>query len=151
MKIENQVCTLEQAKKLKELGVSGKCVFGYIKIPPNGLPVHHYWKDEKYALINADIVMFVGNGEERWYAPTVAELGVMLPEYCSSWKNGMYGDNQHPMYRYKWLCDIYDDGEVSTQPLGFGDSEAESRAKLLIYLLENHLTTPEEVNQRLNN
>ena len=30
-------------------------------------------------------------------------------------------------------------------------TEAEARAAMLIYLLENHPTTPEEVNQRLTN
>jgi len=125
MKLEQQVCTLEQAKRLKELSV-----FGYS---------HFVWMNNK----NNDHLPFIdtNDGETRnWMeclgsAYTVAELGVMLPhshlpKYFKLWDEWSYKE---------------EDGSVRGYSL-----EAHARAAFLIYLIENNFATAEEVNQRLN-
>jgi hypothetical protein len=133
MKIENQVCTLEQAKRLKELGVNTKCAFGFIEIPANGLGVYAYWHDEKYALINADIIMYLGNGEGKWYAPTVTELGAMFGKGTSA-ASLLYDAVQDQMNRSHSFTIV-----LSPQFL----------ANCLIGLLETGRVAADEVNQRL--
>jgi hypothetical protein len=63
MKIENQVCTLEQAKKLKELGVCQESYLYHVKdITTPG------------TLSGKEKIIF----NQHWSAFSVAELGVML-------------------------------------------------------------------------
>ena len=57
MKIEDQVCTLEQAQKLKELGISFDAIFCYVNGEIKHMPMRYDFN-----------------------AFTVAELGVMLPD-----------------------------------------------------------------------
>lgn len=150
MNIEKQVCTLEQAKKLKLLGVNSKCMLGFIEIPSNGLSVHAYWKDDKYALINADIVMFCGNGEERWYAPNVAELGVMLEmDDDKHFLDYNYNNHGGSFQCYLNKRDQRKGDGFKNITIEEGDTEAECRAEMLIYLLENKITKLVEVNERL--
>lgn len=138
MTIEKQCCTLQQAKRLKELGVNVRCVFGYIEIPENGLSVHWYWRDDKYALINANIVMYVGNGDQRWYAPTVAELGEMLPD-----------DTRTYRYDDRWSAYAPIEGILQLFTFAEDKTEAQCRAALLIHLIENNIVSVKEINKRL--
>ena len=71
MKIEQQVCTLEQAKRLKELGVEQKVLY--------------QWKvnDVQTVVIDTPMAMWIERyvppvGNTFYAAFTVAELGVML-------------------------------------------------------------------------
>jgi hypothetical protein len=126
MKLQSQVCTLEQAKKLNELGVKQDSLF--------------FWIDRK----DKSRVVFLGMIEDieklaTYSAFTVAELGVMLPCYYVVYYTGAYG---------YCVCRKMEEGELQ-RPLLRGNTEAEARAAMLIYLLENDLTTAEEVNQRL--
>ncbi len=127
MKIENQVVTIEQAKKLKELGVTQDTLYAF----------YHHWEINKmvYSLMLKDSDSI----NESFAAPTVAELGVMLPNYYESHKGAM--DDT-------WYCGMLEGGDG--EYFAIEKTESEARAAMLIYLLENHLTTPEEVNQRLN-
>lgn len=126
MELEQQVCSLELAKKLKELGVKQESFA--------------YWFSQTYAV---EPVLIYGEGAERVFANwngkkpptsngglnsafTVAELGEMLPPYGVTRKCPM-GD---------WHCG---DSELGIK----ADTEADARAKLLIYLLENKLLTHE--------
>ena len=56
---------------------------------------------------------------------TVAELGEMLPRLCSTYKDKSHG---------VWHCD-------NLNEIYIGDTEADARAKMLCYLLENKLVT----------
>ena len=135
MKLEQQVCTLEQAKKLKELGVEQKVLY--------------QWKvnDVQTVVIDTPMAMWIERyvppvGNAFYAAFTVAELGVMLPSETFTQRTGSE-DSEYD--NWEWV----DDGNGNAN--GLYETEAEARAAMLIYLLENHLTTPEEVNQRLNN
>lgn len=138
MRIELQCCTLEQAKKLKELGVkerhdNGRLVsilyFGAVNIYPDDsiitvLPTYVAMSNEE-----------LENSEFSGCAFTTSELGVMLPEGCSTtFSDGLWSC----AYKHSWVTRIFK-----------AQSEAAARTELLIYLLENGHTTAIEVNQRL--
>lgn len=116
MDLDKQVCTLEQGKRLQELGVEGSFL-------------HHFNGEIKSEAWGADY----------YPAFSVAELGAMLPdEYYS--KRTVHG----------WIC--YNTMGINpASHYGFGRTEAEARAYILIHLLETGKLTPEEVNQRLSN
>ena len=131
MKIENQVVTIEQAKKLKELGVTAEPLFWYvIDIDPiTPLDIIQKWQHSNFDQC------------EKYPAYTVAELGVMLPSETFTQRTGSE-DSEYD--NWEWV----DDGNGNAN--GLYETEAEARASMLIYLLENHLTTHKEVNKRLN-
>ncbi len=131
MKLEDQVCSLDLAKRLKELGVKQESLaYWHIQRPPELIYDPNGWKDQ------------------HWWcsAFTVAELGEMLPSRIE--KDG------HPYLLHLTKSNDY---MYTTQYLNWGrpgdkdvhvlegwDIEkgaANSLAKMLIYLLENKLVT----------
>ena len=161
MKLQYQVCSLEQAKKLKELGVKQKSTWyhqfdqhnasapQYLSLFHHGQGEEEFWKAGMGAYSDIDISDF----SEQYYAAfTVAELGVMLPN--GSQIGGaqiVSGRSFHP-YEFEgpWFCEANHTIE-SDKPvmLLFGSTEAQVRAAALIRLLESGKITPEEVNNRL--
>lgn len=138
MKIENQCCNLIQAKRLNELGIiQGKSFFFY-----------DTWKSDKnslsYNLGNAEPGYL--DAKSCFSAFTVAELGVMLPEGYTMSETTNFDEP----YR-KWICGkVFCDGDdVDYEKCGYGSTEAEARAAMLIYFLESNLITASEVNKRL--
>lgn len=155
MKLENQVCLREQGQRLAVLGVTQQSAWHHVAIKTK--------EGIKWFLATkvSDVYIVYGtvSGQELphydesvikecYSAYTVSELGVMLPElYVSG-------------YTYKrdsCICCHYKEAarkgsnDRYEKWMGKGNTEAEARAALLMYLLENNLTTPEEVNQRLLN
>lgn len=121
MKIENQVCTLEQAKRLKELGVAQDSLF-------------YHWLDYdgyKHACVRME--KWNNGRQPDCSAFTVAELGVML-QGCESYTR----KSDRNDYWYIYL-DKYEHFKT----------EAETRAALLIYRLERGAITAAEVNYLL--
>lgn len=119
--IENQVCTLEQAKRLKELGITQDSTYF---INSKGQPIEAW---------------IVEGDEDQFHAAfTVAELGVML-DYCSVTRSEMPGHKGE-------FC--FPGGPVKGECLYF-PTEAQARAQRLINALEKGRTTAEEVNNRL--
>jgi len=123
MKIEQQVVSLELAKKLKELGVKHDALFSWYVFHATG---------------EATLVKNGGNNQGSdtgksimYHAFTVAELGEMLPI--------RYGSHSRGMRKGKdWICADYSVHRVYEES-GKSDTEADARAKMLIYLLENKL------------
>lgn len=131
MKLENQVCTLEQAKRINTLIGKANTAFAFVSE-----------NDKSYEIVLcsgygwADFPCYSGY-KFNYPAYTVAELGVMLPagkyDTCG-WSDG-------------WR--IYtEDGHDAIGDVTFS-SEADARASVLIHLLENKHITAEEVNNRL--
>jgi len=109
MKLEDQVCSLELAKRLKELGVKQESVFVYYE-PEGG--IHFVDRDMR----SGDIAAF-----------TVAELGELLnphhhAPFCSGPEGGRYS------------CWLMNNADVF-----YSRTEADARAKMLIYSIENNL------------
>lgn len=129
MKLEDQVCSLEQAKKLAELGINVQSFFIWDDIP----------FDQSNAVLRVRVDSthdYTGNP----FAYTVAELGIMLPSETLTIRRGSE-DSEYA--NWEW--------ENEGQQKGWGcfDTEAQARADHLIMLLENKLVTPESVNERL--
>lgn len=158
MKIEDKYSTVSQSKRLKELGiVQGKS--------------ERYW----YTGDTGNNVDHL-NITHANYAPDdlchsafdVAELGVMLPaeidaefEFPIEWSN--YKNGKHECCLELWKAETDNPGfgiayrhfrnpniQIPKQlnPFYF-KNEAETRAQIIICLLENKLVTVEEINQRL--
>lgn len=135
MKLQDQVCTLEQAKKLKELGVEYEDAF-WLYIKSNSV------SDENYFL--ADITSAEKIGYLKSYpAFTVAELGVMLPVGFISFK--VMAGKEFSCCKLKENYPEIDFSFTSK----FNTTEAGARAETLIYILERKLIAVEEVNERL--
>lgn len=147
MELEKQVCSLELAEKLEELGVPQESYFYWNKHWKNpDKKESGFWELEhgtNPSLLNkhADAAF----GERVAFAAfTVAELGEMLPGGIVSFKCNQY----HFLNKEgkKWWCDFTPGGRPSDmtdlyEGNCFADTEADARAKMLIYLLKNHLIT----------
>jgi hypothetical protein len=124
MTLESQVCSLESATKLKELGVQRESLF------------YHHASLNKISW-RGDIPISRSEFGDRYIpAFTVAELGEMLPtDYCLSGKT----EYEEP-FRAFW-CGLENISWL------WAETEAEARAQMLIHLLENHLVTAEDINK----
>jgi hypothetical protein len=125
MKINDQVASLKLANELKELGVKQDSVWCWVKSPcrDRGYECRLSWNIDPYL--------------ENYSAYTVAELGEMLKNHAHilpEWNKYCMGA--------KWFSDIY-----ST----FGycqineETEADARAKMLIYLIKEGTIKAEEI------
>jgi hypothetical protein len=150
MKLADQVCTLLQANKLKELGIIQFSLFYHIDnmvrtIGYEGIKQRDYVKNIRDGIpVDAGVV--------RYYSAfTASELGVMLPDMLTT----------HLQYELvfikeaddQWLgryvrgnnmCDLH-----PSAPTGAGETESEVRGEMLILLLEEKIITAEECNKRL--
>ena len=115
MKLEQQVCSLELAKKLKELGVKQESLW--------------WWQKQNHTdtwnIEDMQICAF----DEDWYSAfTVAELGEMLPK-------GIRTDKK--VHGNEWC--VYDYGQaISDTTYHQAKTEANARAKMVIYLKEKN-------------
>lgn len=124
MNLEAQVCYLDLAKRLKELGIKQESLF--------------VWNDYSRT--------YIGSGWEIDYrrecngdgpaAFTVAELGEMLPYYVEVNNSGTYGQLRIEKDGTGGWCVEYFDGEKF-----FENTEANARAKMLIHLIEKGIVT----------
>lgn len=135
MKLESQVCSLDLAKRLKELGVKQESLFHHVSYLNLGVEERDIYSDEKVT----------SAGKDGWQltsiysAFTVAELGEMLPEQIYV-NNIWYFSRQ---FIRKGSVRGYIIQYASNAGTIFGNqnenTEADARAKMLVYLLENHL------------
>ena len=123
MKLENLVVSLELAQKLKELGVKQESLFNY------------YWQDRQFG--GKYILRFSRGSKSREYisAFTVAELGEMLPSRLKA------KEFQCIKYIEKWVCGYWNGGWSYWYMAQEAKTEADARAKMLIYLIENNPIT----------
>lgn len=127
--LEKQVCTLERAKKLKELGVKQESYFRHYLDSIGGhhtTPNRIKWYDE----------------DSMFAAFTVAELGVMLPPHYFTYPQT--GGTFNTL-AYKLPEGIIPSGVLPT----CYNAEAEARAAMLIHLIESNLVTVEQINEKL--
>ena len=133
MKLESQVCSLELAQKLKELGVKQESLFYHC--------AGHIWFMTDFDGSRSDGArcrkgIFIEKQTVSAY--TVAELGEMLK--MGMHRSGMSADE-------KWVCSFMPlnstrtDGKEDEYVEQEATTEADARAECLIYLLENSLIT----------
>lgn len=134
----NQVVSLEYAKRLKELKVPQK----------NGL---YCWVKNRFGdfyVTSEGITPMITSDDENCMAFTVAELGEMLPARIRNKKTGNLdflrmhkGDDYKQDVRDKFTLEYHTTFYAPLCRIS-SNSEADARAKMLIYLIENHLYRP---------
>lgn len=155
MKIENQVCTLEQAKKLKALGIAQESFLYWEELHPlegcatERLQVHF---NTGHPISNSVV-------KESYSAYTVAELHAMIPEtfYIKgttnwlTWESAKRAHGRVDVSLYKnGRTGAPGDDEPAQEVANFGYTPfASSLAELLIWLLEKEYASADEVNQLL--
>lgn len=138
MELEKQVCSLDLAKRLKELGVGVEKHSEYQSSLFYWVPyIRNDWRIE-YADGRLSSPAF-------YSAFTVAELGLLIPKRISTDE----GKSYWPCFG--WIIDIdltsqafiwweaEDENNSHEYFAQRADTEADARAKMLIYLLENKL------------
>lgn len=135
MKLQNQVCSLKLAKKLKKLGVKQESLF--------------WWNRTTKRLYPSKIVWA---GSAWISAFTVAELGEMLPAIITKTMSTPFSRTDRIYWlgiSREWNTSKGKDWTIHyttqeskghTLEVLYDKSEANLRAKMLIYLLENKLT-----------
>lgn len=128
MKLEQQVCSLEYAKRLKELGVGQESLFWWVEYTDG------HGKEESWSVENnrAGYKQFIS-------AFTVAELGEMLPNNVNKyhWRGNKTDKGKAYEIKYRRLVNH----KLEVLRIKRDVTEANARAKMLIYLLENNLIT----------
>ena len=119
MTLESQVVSLPLAKRLKELGVKQESVFGWLLYNSGESEIVHFYDGVIIPPTN-------------FAAFTVAELGEILSDGMVGSRKTGYGD---------WAC-VYvpctgDGTDVEHEVKGM--TEADARAQMLSYLLQNKL------------
>lgn len=129
MKIENQVCTLQQAKKLKELGVKQESTLYWIHDNQLAYPDNEY-NGNKRAVITYGIYGRIGVEVTEVSiiasAFTVAELGEMI----------VHNSDRRAVYRIDGVWKFVDE---KTDLWNEFTTEAQARAAILIHLIESSL------------
>lgn len=117
MKLEKQLVNLELSQKIKDLGVKQESLFYWIQDMGG-----EYFLGTKKQMESHKVLRYV---QKHYSAFTVAELGEMLPEYIKTWKR---------------MDKFIISRELERPPyITVEKTEADARAKMLIYLLENNL------------
>lgn len=133
MQLKQQVCSLELAKKLKELGVEQESLFYWDESPDEENAEVFFQRGQKDDLFNRRYIS----------AFTVAELGEMLPKGNFSiryigvekWEAGNNITTYLGMAQGGPKCDLH---------IEEADTEATARAKMLIHLIKNNLYAPDQ-------
>ena len=148
MKLSSQVCTYQQAKRLKELGVA------------QGFSQHIHWSWAEYDAESRSIVTArTADRNAQIYidAYSVAELGIMLPRnfgsfYCGQeiWRIANTFNYAQKNAKEPDIVGTHFWGTLATYVNISGRTEAEVRANLLLVLLEKNIFTVDDVNTNIN-
>ena len=125
MELEKQVTSVELSNKLHKLGVTTPSLFFREWTGAKEEEIE-MWRKPDYCLDNVNCY-------------TVAELGEILkPYYANLIKlKGLLNFQPIVTIGGKWRVDLDDEGTLCIE-----ETEADARAKILIYLLENKLIDP---------
>jgi hypothetical protein len=129
MKLENQVVSLDLSRKLKELGVKQESLFSWKPDRPQ-IPT----LTEAEQLATQWKLFDSASGTGDYAAFTVAELGEMLPANIQETNKKILYWKQIREGKTDWYAGVLE--ELAWVVAG---TEADARAKMLIYLLENKL------------
>jgi hypothetical protein len=115
LSLEKQCCSLDLAKRLKELGVKQESLFVWNEI------------SDRVEVLNFASI----NAHGLYSAFTLAELGGMLHRGRLTTEWGL-----------DCICRV-----VSGEDVFEAETEADARAQLLVYLIENDLLKADQINQ----
>lgn len=162
MRVEDQICSLENATKLKELGVNLHSVFCYVNNWVNSKrePIDN----GQYIILSEMKHITRYRGQERYVevdfvsAYTATELGRILPYnlISSEFEYGLvlmqsFPDGKEQDCYISSYIEVYSDldygGIVHSSS---AKTEADSRAGLLLDLIEKGIVTVEKINAKQN-
>ena len=145
MDLTQQVCSLKYARKLQELGVKQDSLWYWISI---GIlnNKHVGWRLELSHNCNCEEPLIA---QEYYSAYTVAELGELLPFkiYSNPIPNPFELKINKLENKWEVYYLAYESRELNNTdlcPTINANTEANARASMLIYLLENNLTKQED-------
>lgn len=142
MKLQNQVCTLEQGKRLKEMDIVQSSYFYHTVCPNNIINTHEYISEfGRLPIKDIDV----------YSAFTASELMAMLPtEFQENGKWYYLAVSGVEKYQV-----TYGRVDATYKPClfltGLLDTLSQALADMVIQLLENNHVTPDECNERLTN
>lgn len=155
MKLEDQVISLELAKCLKKLGLNQQSHFIWWYTEAMSTDVKYFpeqdWDKREWSLQVRDkyYANHAHNGYEGRALPayTVAELGELIGPYfqINSGRSGrpaqMVWTEVMPNILIRSNPELHPPEETKRAPVMPAKSEAEARAKVLFYLIENKIIT----------
>jgi hypothetical protein len=121
MKLENYVCTLEQAKKLKELGVGRESIFSWFR----------HSGDSQFDIRRYEEIVLAGY--EQVGAYTSQELAEEIFKFCDQFRQNISDDEIRMEAIYSKRLSVICPSYMKIPNI----TEARARAEFLIYLLEN--------------
>jgi hypothetical protein len=148
VKLEDIVCDFEYAEKLKELGVDRKGLFCYSEVvKPTGICGFVLALESmKFKLRNTSTIP-----PNEVVVYTVAELGEMLPTKITHHQHGElfleFEKLSYENYNDGYTCNYTDVVSGKNRVYTDGEKEANARAKLLIWLIENNHVNVEDLNK----
>lgn len=135
MRLESQVCSLELAKRLKELGVRQESKFYWGLLPPTELIPHTEWE----IFYTTSVVLKKYCNADNNSAFTVAELGEMFPVRTEA--GGLIRViDSHRNTDGEWSINFREIDVITNKKRSLNcekeSTEADARAKMLVYLIE---------------
>jgi len=142
VKLEDQVCSLELAKRLEELGVKQESLYSFWVFHNDSIELEERHRRPVLAAYKRQRHYKKAYWGKLCSAFTVAELGEMLPRGFNSGRQ--FGKDLFecfPVFSAEMQDEAYEDNvkRFTKIPLDLEEKEADARAKMLIYLLENSL------------
>lgn len=166
MPLEQQLASLTLSQRLKELGVKQESLFTWVTFDSHSVVDHTTGGYKTMRFTTLERMEILEEYEERGYpeviefcsAFTVAELGEMLPDYTQELGNLEISKCETDHFNMKkkekgwwnvsywtWKNAYSKNGDIylerESKHLQQADTEADCRAKMLIYLLERKLIT----------
>lgn len=129
VKLEDQVCSLELARRLKELGVKQESMFAW----------HSYHLVSKSMSERWEVRRGKSYVKKGYSAFTVAELGEILFSNGNAFTT--YG---YPKTLKEWTIQYKTEGYPGLTYSEKGQTEADARSKMLIHLVENGIVKPQQ-------
>jgi|ERR1043166_5239064 hypothetical protein len=132
MPLEHQVTSQELSQKLKSLGQPQESLFTWYRfksfVPKMG---------DTWSLVLENEEAWQGTYEEKCAAFTVGELGEMLPPKI----NELQFNIERDFFDKSWVAQYVDENYLllGKEWSYMAETEANARAKMLIYLLKNKL------------
>ncbi len=126
MELEDQIVSLELAKKLKELGVKQKSIFYWIEKRISVYMPYYKKYPKQFILLHTEARTISQNSMKKYSAPTSTELAEMLPFDTS-------------IVKLPFVGKMWGIVHIKSEHTEKGEKLADALAEMLIYLVENKL------------